>query len=229
MGSGQVLEQPRLDVLDVDAPWGRHQRPDLAPPDEPAATQLDARQAPAPRPASDGLRTKVDVGGGKDLGSLGQRDPVGSCRHRRQSLLSDEDEEEPDEPDEPEPEEPDPEEPEPEEPEEPEPEDEAPSDDDPEDPEPEEPELEEPEPEDEPPSDDDPEDPSALALFGSLPAAAAAAARVELEPPRSFFAQPEPLKWIAGAANCLRIDPSAPQLGQKCGPGSLIPCRMSAR
>ena len=34
------------------------------------------------------------------------------------------------------------------------------------------------------------------------------------ELPRSFFAQPDPLKWIAGAANCLRIVPAAPQLGQ---------------
>jgi len=49
------------------------------------------------------------------------------------------------------------------------------------------------------------------------------------ELPRSFFAQPEPLKWIAGAANCLRIVPSLPHEGQKCGPGSLIPWRMSDR
>ena len=58
---------------------------------------------------------------------------------------------------------------------------------------------------------------------------AAAAAFVELAAPRSFFAHPEPLKWIVGGANCLRIVPSAPHDGQNCGPGSLIPWRMSAR
>ena len=57
----------------------------------------------------------------------------------------------------------------------------------------------------------------------------AAAALVEVALPRSFLAQPEPLKWIAGAANCLRIVPSAPHEGQKFGPGSLSPWRMSAR
>jgi hypothetical protein len=56
-----------------------------------------------------------------------------------------------------------------------------------------------------------------------------AAALVTDELPRSFFAQPDPLKWIAGAANCLRIDPSAPHDGQNVGPGSLMPWRMSAR
>jgi hypothetical protein len=43
------------------------------------------------------------------------------------------------------------------------------------------------------------------------------------EPPRSFLAQPVPLKWMAGAANCLRMVASAPHDGQKRGPGSLIP------
>ena len=57
----------------------------------------------------------------------------------------------------------------------------------------------------------------------------ALAARVELELALSFFAQPDPLKWIVGGANTLRIVFSRPQLGQKCGPGSLIPWRMSAR
>jgi hypothetical protein len=47
--------------------------------------------------------------------------------------------------------------------------------------------------------------------------------------PRSFFAQPEPRKWIVGGANCLRIVPSAPHDGQKLGPDSLMPWRMSAR
>jgi len=49
------------------------------------------------------------------------------------------------------------------------------------------------------------------------------------DPPRSFFAQPEPLKWIVGGANSLRIVPSRPHDGQKWGPGSLIPRRMSVR
>jgi hypothetical protein len=56
-----------------------------------------------------------------------------------------------------------------------------------------------------------------------------AAALVLLAPPRSFLAQPEPLKWIDGAENRLRIVPSRPQAGQNLGPGSLIPWRMSAR
>jgi hypothetical protein len=46
---------------------------------------------------------------------------------------------------------------------------------------------------------------------------------------RSFFAQPEPLKWIAGLTSALRIVPSVPQLGQKRGPGSLIPWITSTR
>jgi len=54
-------------------------------------------------------------------------------------------------------------------------------------------------------------------------------ARVALEAPRSFFAQPDPLKWMVGGANSLRIVPSAPHDRQKFGPGSLIPWRMSAR
>jgi hypothetical protein len=59
--------------------------------------------------------------------------------------------------------------------------------------------------------------------------AAFAAALVEAEPPRSFLAQPDPLKWIAGEENSLRIVPDAPHEGQNPGPGSLIPRRMSAR
>ena len=55
------------------------------------------------------------------------------------------------------------------------------------------------------------------------------AARVAFELPRSFLAQPEPLKWIVGAVNSLRIVPSLPHDRQKFGPGSLIPWRMSAR
>lgn len=46
---------------------------------------------------------------------------------------------------------------------------------------------------------------------------------VLLEEDRSFFAHPEPLKWIAGLTSALRIVPSAPQAGQNRGPASLIP------
>ena len=108
---------------------------------------------------------------------------------------------------------------------------------------------------DEPPEDDSPEDDSpevdspevdALLEVEALPPSppplaeapsppdspafddAALDARVELLP-RSFFAQPEPLKWIVGGANCLRIVPSRPHDGQNLGPGSLIPWMMSAR
>ncbi len=50
--------------------------------------------------------------------------------------------------------------------------------------------------------------------------------RAAVPPPddrRSTFAQPEPLKTIAGAVRAFRIEPSAPQLGQNRGPSSLIP------
>ena len=53
--------------------------------------------------------------------------------------------------------------------------------------------------------------------------------REALELPRSFFAQPDPLKWIVGGANSLRIVPSSPHDGQKSGPGSFRPWRMSVR
>jgi hypothetical protein len=56
-----------------------------------------------------------------------------------------------------------------------------------------------------------------------------AAALDALELPRSFFAQPEPLKWIVGGANSLRIVPSSPHDGQNRGPGSFRPWRMSVR
>jgi hypothetical protein len=127
---------------------------------------------------------------------------------------------EPDEPprlDEPvEPEEPDP--PPPDE----EPDSEPPDDDPDDDPDPEPPDddPDDPEPDDDP----SPDEPASLAPSDEDP-------RVALDPddddPRSFFAQPDPLKWIVGGANCLRSVPSAPQLGQNWGDGSLIPWRMS--
>jgi outer membrane biosynthesis protein TonB len=129
---------------------------------------------------------------------------------------------EPDDPDEPpesderEPDEPDSDEREPEEPEESEPDDE---------PEPEpEPDPDDPSPDDDDDEDEDPE-PSAPEDDPSEPLEAF----VPLDPPRSFFAQPDPLKWIVGGANSFRIVPSLPHDGQNCGPGSLRPWRMSVR
>ncbi|HEY8239043.1 MAG TPA: hypothetical protein VIF63_06385 [Candidatus Limnocylindrales bacterium] len=46
---------------------------------------------------------------------------------------------------------------------------------------------------------------------------------------RSFFAQPEPLKWTAGVVIALRNVPSAPQFGQNLGPESLMPWITSVR
>jgi len=46
--------------------------------------------------------------------------------------------------------------------------------------------------------------------------------------PRSFFAQPDPLKWIVGAVNALRTS-WLPQIGQLVGPASLTPCSTSNR
>lgn len=46
---------------------------------------------------------------------------------------------------------------------------------------------------------------------------------------RSFLAQPEPLKRIAGVLNPFLSVPSAPQLGQNLGVGSLIPWMTSVR
>jgi hypothetical protein len=55
------------------------------------------------------------------------------------------------------------------------------------------------------------------APFSSLARAARA------DEPRSFFAQPLPLKWTAGATNAFVMVPSAPHSGQNFGPWSLIP------
>ena len=45
---------------------------------------------------------------------------------------------------------------------------------------------------------------------------------------RSFLAQPEPLKWIAGAANAFRTGPD-PHNGHCSGAGSLTPWMTSNR
>ena len=64
------------------------------------------------------------------------------------------------------------------------------------------------------------------AFDSEVPLSDFAAALVRLAV-RSFFAQPDPLKWTVGGANALRIVPSLPQLGQNWGPVSFRPCRMS--
>jgi hypothetical protein len=84
-----------------------------------------------------------------------------------------------------------------------------------------EPEPEEPDDSPEPPEPPESPEPSDDFAFDELFPA--------LDPPRSFFAQPEPLKWIVGGANSLRIVPSLPHDGQNWGPGSLRPWRMSVR
>ena len=45
---------------------------------------------------------------------------------------------------------------------------------------------------------------------------------------RSFLAQPDPLKWIAGAANAFRTGPD-PHSGHRSGAGSLTPWMTSKR
>ena len=50
----------------------------------------------------------------------------------------------------------------------------------------------------------------------------------ELDDDRSFFAQPDPLKWIEGAENALRTG-AAPQTGQRVGPSAVTPWITSNR
>ena len=45
----------------------------------------------------------------------------------------------------------------------------------------------------------------------------------ELDPERSFFAQPEPLNTTVGRVNAFRRLPSAPHAGQNRGPAASIP------
>lgn len=82
----------------------------------------------------------------------------------------------------------------------------------------------EPDPELEPPLESlepldwpEPLDSEGVELFGVRVAA------------RSFLAQPEPLNRMAGVLKPFRSVPSAPQLGQKRGAGSLIPWMTSVR
>ena len=102
--------------------------------------------------------------------------------------------------------------------------------------------MDEPDESDEPESFDELEDPESVdpepdpELDSDDPDVAPSPDDLELEDdlellalPRSFFAQPDPLKWIVGGANSLRIVPSSPHEGQKRGPGSFSPWRMSVR
>jgi hypothetical protein len=83
--------------------------------------------------------------------------------------------------------------------------------------------------------DDDPDAESAPELPASpedeLPESVAAEAFVRelLELDRSFFAQPEPLKWTAGGTKALRSVSSAPQAGQNFGGGASMPWMNSVR
>jgi hypothetical protein len=63
----------------------------------------------------------------------------------------------------------------------------------------------------------------------SLDAPAPAFVRTPLVDDRSFFAQPEPLKWTVGEDIALRIVPSTPHDGQNRGPGSWMPWITSVR
>jgi hypothetical protein len=65
--------------------------------------------------------------------------------------------------------------------------------------------------------DDDPSPPSFAPPVDDLAAAL-----------RSFFAQPDPLKWMAGAANALRTGPD-PQSGQVVGGSAWTPWITSNR
>jgi hypothetical protein len=99
--------------------------------------------------------------------------------------------------------------------------------------------------EDEPPEDDPSDDPSDDPLDVPLdePLSDTGFPSPEPSPPeleeapdpaplfagrRSFFAQPEPLKWTAGAANALRTGP-LPQSGQLIGGSSCRPWITSNR
>jgi hypothetical protein len=67
-------------------------------------------------------------------------------------------------------------------------------------------------------------------VTGSFEEAASSAGFDALEAePRSFFAQPVPLKWIAGVVKPFVIVPSSPHSGQKRGPCSWIPWITSVR
>ena len=84
----------------------------------------------------------------------------------------------------------------------------------------------EPDEPDDPEESEDPEDPEAPSP--DPPATAAFVFEAE-ELDRSFFAQPEPLKWTAGGAKSFRSVSSAPQAGQNRGAGASMPWMNSVR
>jgi hypothetical protein len=84
------------------------------------------------------------------------------------------------------------------------------------------------------PLESEPVEPGPDPLSDALPPVLAVASsffaaldRADVE--RSFFAQPDPLKWIAGVVNAFVIVPSAPHSGQNLGPWSWIPWTTSVR
>ncbi len=113
----------------------------------------------------------------------------------------------------------------------------SPSDDDPEDPDlPDDPDESDDPDDPDPDESDDPDDPDPVEPPVSLvpPPVLAAAGSPEVVPDRepeldrrSTFAQPDPLKTIAGATNALRIAP--PHTGQVSGPEAWTPCITSSR
>jgi hypothetical protein len=83
--------------------------------------------------------------------------------------------------------------------------------------------------------DDDPASPlelvspaAAVVLFSPLPLSSVAFLPPAPLERRSFFAQPEPLKTMAGGAKALRIGPD-PHSGHASGAGSLTPWMTSKR
>ena len=78
----------------------------------------------------------------------------------------------------------------------------------------------------EPPLSDPPL--SEPAPSGPLPAVTPSRAFERAAAPRSFFAQPLPLKWIVGGANAFRTG-EAPQIGQAVGPSAVTEWTTSKR
>src|SRR3954466_8607218 len=76
MTSGQILEQPGLEVAGANPSRRGDQRLDLASANEPLAAELDARELADPRPTPDRLGPEVDVRGREELRRLLQADPV---------------------------------------------------------------------------------------------------------------------------------------------------------
>jgi hypothetical protein len=170
----------------------RQQRPNLAAPDEATAADLDALELARPRPSTDRLAAEANVRRRQHVGGLGEGDPIrrGSS-HRRQSVELELELEPPAE-------------------------------------------LDVPEPSalvagvdfvsvdffsvvaDSPPDEavrSAEALPSAPPSLAPAPSFERALARA-LEP-RSFLAQPLPLKWTDGAEKTFVIVPSAPHSGQK--------------